>query len=643
LGTSGSPGDGAGQLTGPGGSDADPIARVLGSSYLLHEVLGHGATGEVWRGTYRPTGRAVAVKILRPGLAADPDLVARFLRERAILTALRDPHLVGVQDLVAEGGTLAIVMDLVEGTDLRQFLAGRRTLAPSLAATLMTHVLSGLQVGHEAGVVHRDIKPENILLDLSDPAAPRALLSDFGIARLTEGPSLTNIKGTIGTPEYMAPELAEDGNATPASDLYAVGIVLYELVAGRSPFSGGSPLQVLRRQVDALPARPPGMPDALWNVIDACLAKRPDARPSSARELARRLRSAAGDLASLGPLPPAPEGTTMLKTPRPSAPGETFIPGGRPTTPRSKPLAALWAALGRRARRAPEATVAEAGLSAPGPGETFIPGGRPTTHPSKPLAARWAALGRRRWVIGVGLVLVALVAGAIVVVPRSPQPDVGVTRSFTPVAVNGLIVARTWRVDRDGLHTMLQVTNPAAAPATQVVDEVIPKSIASSVGKVVFDPPVPEIVKDDPVVRYKVENLAPGATVTLAYRVVVDGATREQVGRWAQDQARAEREHTTLAKLDLISPQVSMTVGETGKLEVQGTMQDGTTAPLAVSGVRWTSSNGAVAAVLLGTVIGLTPGTTVITAKVGNVEAQAQVVVQARAPAPAEPPAPPAP
>ncbi|HEY8202430.1 MAG TPA: protein kinase, partial [Actinomycetota bacterium] len=611
------------------------------SSYLLHEMLGQGATGEVWRGTYRPTGQAVAVKILRPGLAADNDLIARFLRERAILTALRDPHLVGVRDLVAEGGTLAIVMDLVEGTDLRRFLSERRTLAPSLAATLMTHVLSALQAGHEAGVVHRDIKPENILLDLSDPAAPRALLSDFGIARLTQGPSLTNVSGTIGTPEYMAPELAEDGDATPASDLYAVGIVLYELVAGRSPFTGGSPLQVLRRQVDVLPARPPGMPDALWSVLDACLAKRPGDRPSSARQLARQLRGVAGELAPLGPLPPAPEGSTMLKTPRPSvaAPANVPTPPAPPTyarppaSPRVSPPARP--PLGRRRREEPAAEPEPAPYV---PKPTVIPGGRPPQR--KSLAARWSEVGRRRWIVAGGLGLV-VVAAAIVFLSRGPQPNVTMTRKFTPVAVNGMAVVRTWDVDPSGLRTTLVVINPALVPATQTVDEVIPKSIASSVSKVVFAQPGPETVKDDPVVRFKVENLAPKAAATFTYRVAVQGVTRKRVDGWARDQARAERDHTTLGKLALGPAQASVVVGQGLKLDVRGTMKDGTPAPApALATLGWTSSNQAVAVAVLGTVVGVSPGSTVVTAKAGSVRGQVQVTVQAAAPAPAIAPSP---
>ncbi len=228
--------------------------------------------------------------------------------------------------------------------------------------------------------------------------------------------------------------------------------------------------------------------------------------------------------------------------------------------------------------------------------------------------------------------LVVLVAGAMAVVPGSSPPNVDLTRNFPPVSTNGLIIARTWKVDGRGLRTVLQVTNDTTAPTTQALDEVIPKSIASSVRKVEFEAPAPETVKDDPVVQYKIENLAPRATVTFAYRVALGGVTQKQLDLWAADQARAEREHTSLAKLAVVPPQLSMTVRETRKLDVQGTMQDGTPAPRsALERVTWTVSSPA-AAVLFGTVIGVMPGEAVITAKVGDVEAQAPVVVQAQAP-----------
>ncbi|HEY2703274.1 MAG TPA: serine/threonine-protein kinase, partial [Candidatus Dormibacteraeota bacterium] len=238
--------------------------------------------GRVWRGAVRSTGEAVAVKVLNPELAADPEVVARFLQERGILIGLDHPHLVGVHDLVAEGDTLAIVMDLVQGSDLRRYLGENGPLAPAFAAGLMAQVLTGLAAVHSAGIVHRDLKPENILLEVSDDRPPVARLSDFGIARLTTGPGLTRTTGLIGTPEYMAPEMAEQVDAGPPADIYAAGIVLHELLTGRTPFAGGAAVAILRRHVDEPPARPEGLPDALWQLLSEMLAKRPDQRPGAA-------------------------------------------------------------------------------------------------------------------------------------------------------------------------------------------------------------------------------------------------------------------------------------------------------------------------------------------------------------------------
>lgn len=277
--------------------------------------------GQAWRGTVRSTGEAVAVKVLNPELAADPEVVARFLQERGILVGLDHPHLVSVHDLVAEGGSLAIVMDLVQGSDLRRYLGEKGQLAPAFAAGLMAQVLTGLAAVHGAGIVHRDLKPENILLDLTRGGPPCARLSDFGIARLTTGPGLTRTTGLIGTPEYMAPEMAEEVDAGPPADVYAAGIVLYELLAGRTPFAGGAAVAILRRHIDDPPARPEGLPDGLWQLLSEMLAKRPEQRPGAAPAAERLVALVPALLASA---PAAAEGVADAD------PNATRVPGHHP-------------------------------------------------------------------------------------------------------------------------------------------------------------------------------------------------------------------------------------------------------------------------------------------------------------------------
>ena len=296
------------------------MANSLGSRYVLQEALGRGAMGQVFAGSIRPSGERVAIKVLRPELVSDPEVVGRFVQERTILMSIADPNVVHVIDLVVEGDTLAIVMELVQGSDLRRQLRARGTVPPAEALHLTGQLLRGVAAVHAAGIVHRDIKPENVLVDTSS-GPPRLKLTDFGVARLSYGASLTRLSGVIGTPEYMAPELAEQTRATPAADVYSAGIVLYEMLCGRTPFAGGHPVAVLRRQVDQAPPVIPGVPPELWDRIVWMLAKDPGSRPSSAAEAHAALAPLESSLASRPALAPwtGPESWTPLQTmPTPS-------------------------------------------------------------------------------------------------------------------------------------------------------------------------------------------------------------------------------------------------------------------------------------------------------------------------------------
>ncbi|MGW2044093.1 protein kinase domain-containing protein [Streptomyces sp. NPDC001858] len=273
--------------------------RPVGSKYLLEEPLGRGATGTVWRARQRETagaeaavpgqpGETVAIKVLKEELAGDPDVVMRFLRERSVLLRLTHPNIVRVRDLVVEGDLLALVMDLVEGPDLHRYLRENGPLTPVAAALLTAQIADALAASHADGVVHRDLKPANVLL-MQEGGQMHPLLTDFGIARLADSPGLTRTSEFVGTPAYIAPESAEGRPQTSAVDIYGAGILLYELVTGRPPFSGGSALEVLHQHLSAEPRRPSTVPDPLWTVIERCLRKNPDERPS-AENLARGLR-----------------------------------------------------------------------------------------------------------------------------------------------------------------------------------------------------------------------------------------------------------------------------------------------------------------------------------------------------------------
>ncbi|MGW4383070.1 protein kinase domain-containing protein [Kitasatospora sp. NPDC004531] len=280
--------------------------RPVGSKYLLEESLGRGATGTVWRGRVRDDaavpglqpGQAVAVKVLREELAADPDVVMRFLRERSVLLRLSHPNIVRTRDLVVEGELLALVMDLIDGPDLYRYLRESGPLSPIAGSLLMAQIADALAASHADGIVHRDLKPANVLLatlavDGGEQMYP--MLTDFGIARLADSPGITRTHEFVGTPAYVAPESADGRPQTAAVDVYGAGIMLYELVTGRPPFQGDNPMAVLQAHLAQEPQRPRTMPEPLWTVVERCLRKDPAQRPTAV-SLAEALRVVAAGI-----------------------------------------------------------------------------------------------------------------------------------------------------------------------------------------------------------------------------------------------------------------------------------------------------------------------------------------------------------
>jgi serine/threonine-protein kinase len=369
--------------------------------------------GQVFAGSIRPAGEPVAIKILRPELVSDPEVVARFVQERTILTSIDDPHVVRVIDLVVEGDTLGIVMELVRGPDLRRHLLARRTVPPAEALILTGQLLRGMSAVHAAGSVHRDIKPENVLVDTAG-GQTRLKLTDFGVARLAYGGSLTRLSGVIGTPEYMAPELAEHNRATPAADVYSAGIVLYEMLCGRTPFAGGHPLAVLRRQADQPPPPIPGVPAELWDRIAWMLAKDPASRPASAAEAYAALSPLEARLASWPALAPweGPE------APAPAAPpaGQT-VPSGPAGPP---PQATILRHRDRGDVPGPDGTGPAA--PPPGPGAGRPDGLRKRLAPTSPG-------GRRARVAVLAVALVAVLGLATTVAMAATHRPVAVRQT----------------------------------------------------------------------------------------------------------------------------------------------------------------------------------------------------------------------
>ncbi|WP_329457604.1 serine/threonine-protein kinase [Streptomyces sp. NBC_01497] len=329
--------------------------RPVGSKYLLEEPLGRGATGTVWRASQRETagaeaavpgqpGETVAIKVLKEELANDADVVMRFLRERSVLLRLTHPNIVRTRDLVVEGDLLALVMDLVEGPDLHRYLRENGPFTPVGAALLTAQIADALAASHAQGVVHRDLKPANVLLK-NDGEQLHPMLTDFGIARLADSPGLTRTAEFVGTPAYVAPESAEGRPQTSAVDIYGAGILLYELLTGRPPFSGATSLEVLQKHLTEEPRRPTTVPEPLWTVMERCLRKDPDQRPSAVN-LATALRTVAPGIgvhatpaqvdAALGVaalLAPDPEPTSVPVTPGAADPTQVLPTGAAAADP----------------------------------------------------------------------------------------------------------------------------------------------------------------------------------------------------------------------------------------------------------------------------------------------------------------------
>lgn len=285
-------------------------ADVLGDRYTLLAVLGTGGMATVWRARDEMLGREVAVKVLSPQHAADPEFLARFEREARHAAAVSHPRLVTVFDCGVESGTPFIVMELVAGRTLRQVLDETGVLPPGQAVTVAAVVCEGLEAAHAAGLVHRDITPANIVLNGGD-----VKILDFGIARADGARAATATGTVLGTAAYLSPEQASGQPSGPQSDLYSLGCVLFEMLAGRPPFTADSTVGLAYRQVHDDPGPPsalrPGVPAGLDRVTALLLAKDPAARPPGA---------AAARAALLAVLSPAGNGGTAVLDVAPDIP-----------------------------------------------------------------------------------------------------------------------------------------------------------------------------------------------------------------------------------------------------------------------------------------------------------------------------------
>jgi eukaryotic-like serine/threonine-protein kinase len=325
--------------------DADVL---LGDRYRLVRMIGSGGMGTVWEAGDETLGRPVAVKVLSESLAAGERAVRRFEREAQAAARLSGPYIAAVYDFGRSEGRPYIVMELVRGETLADRLAREGPLPPQEASRIARQVAEALEEAHRAGIVHRDVKPGNVMLT---PAGDVKVM-DFGIAAAAWAERVTTSGLVLGTPSYLAPEQAKSEKTTPASDVYALGAMLYELVAGRPPFVAESPVALALAHIREAP-RPldqvaEGVPPNIASASMAALAKDPAGRPPSAAAFASMLReptlptpsiAAPPGTTQVAPVAPGPEETTPL-APVAGGPEETtqvapVAPGPEETVPLS--------------------------------------------------------------------------------------------------------------------------------------------------------------------------------------------------------------------------------------------------------------------------------------------------------------------
>ncbi|MEU8002264.1 serine/threonine-protein kinase [Catellatospora sp. NPDC049111] len=281
-----------------------PGALLGGGRYRLDERIGAGGMGEVWRATDTVLGRVVAVKTVLPALLDDPGFVRRFLAEARAMAGVRHRGVVTIHDYHGDADGAYLVMEHVAGESLSQTLARHGRLTAESTLAMLAQTAEALQAVHDQGIVHRDVKPGNLLVRLDGTV----VLTDFGIARAQEHTSLTTPGGILGTPSYLAPEQVLGRPADARSDVYALGVVAYECLAGHRPFTGDNPFAVAMQRVGQPP--PPlgdDVPAPVAALVDRALAVDPELRWPSAAALAE---------AALGVLDgAAPEASAPLRAP----------------------------------------------------------------------------------------------------------------------------------------------------------------------------------------------------------------------------------------------------------------------------------------------------------------------------------------
>ncbi|MBA3514312.1 MAG: serine/threonine protein kinase [Pyrinomonadaceae bacterium] len=290
------------------------LGQVLAGKYRMDNRLNEGGMGTVYRGTHVLMDKTVAVKVLRPALAADEKLVARFSREARAASRISHPHAVSVTDFgESEDGVVFLVMEYLDGKTLKEIVRKEGPMPLPRVVEIIRQVGGALDAAHEQGVVHRDLKSENIML-LNSAGPDYAKVLDFGIAKIQEptgayNPGLTAPDLVIGTPQYMSPEQCSQASEIDRrSDLYSLGVIVYEMLVGHVPFTGPSPTAIMMKHLqDEAPSvlqERPDLPSGVGRVVQRAMAKLPDHRYQHVGDLVEDLTTASGvEVAALTPVP----------------------------------------------------------------------------------------------------------------------------------------------------------------------------------------------------------------------------------------------------------------------------------------------------------------------------------------------------